>query len=39
MGNYIAFEEPPSEMYGKPMSITDPLVGDYFELLTDMPDE
>jgi len=26
-------------MYGKLMSITDPLVGDYFELLTDVTDE
>jgi len=37
-GNYVALEEPPHEMYGKLMSITDPLVGDYFELLTDVPD-
>jgi tyrosyl-tRNA synthetase len=26
-------------MYGKLMSIPDSLIGDYFELLTDMPDE
>ena len=38
-GNYVALDEPPHEMYGKLMSITDPLVGDYFELLTDIPDE
>lgn len=38
-GNYVALDEPPYEMYGKLMSITDPLVGDYFELLTDVPDE
>ena len=38
-GNYVALDEPPDEMYGKLMSITDPLVGDYFELLTDVPDE
>ena len=38
-GNYVALDEPPQEMYGKLMSITDPLVGDYFELLTDVPDE
>jgi tyrosyl-tRNA synthetase len=38
-GNYVALDEPPREMYGKLMSITDPLVGDYFELLTDVPDE
>jgi tyrosyl-tRNA synthetase len=38
-GNYVALEESPQEMYGKLMSITDPLVGDYFELLTDFADE
>ena len=38
-GNYVALEEPPREMYGKLMSITDQLVGDYFELLTDVTDE
>ncbi len=38
-GNYIALDEPPHEVYGKLMSITDQLVGDYFELLTDVPDE
>jgi tyrosyl-tRNA synthetase len=38
-GNYVALEESPGEMFGKLMSITDPLVGDYFELLTDVPDE
>ena len=38
-GNYVALEDPPHEMYGKLMSITDPLVGDYFELLTDVPDD
>ena len=38
-GNYVALNEPPREMYGKLMSITDPLVGDYFELLTDVPDD
>jgi tyrosyl-tRNA synthetase len=38
-GNYVALEESPPEMYGKLMSITDPLVGDYFELLTDIGGE
>ncbi len=38
-GNYVALDESPHEMYGKLMSITDPLVGDYFALLTDVPDE
>lgn len=38
-GNYIAFEDPPQEMYGKIMSIPDSIMMDYFELLTDLPDE
>ncbi len=39
VGNYIALEEPPSEMFGKVMSIPDHLIVDYFEFLTDIPDE
>lgn len=39
LGNFIAINEPPNEMYGKLMSIPDSLIGDYFELLTDVPDE
>ena len=38
LGNYIAIDEPPHEMYGKLMSIPDTLIADYFELLTDAPD-
>ena len=38
-GNYIGVEDPPSDMYGKVMSITDELILTYFELLTDVPDE
>jgi len=38
-GNYVALDEPPGEMFGKLMSITDLLVGDYLELLTDVPDD
>jgi len=38
-GNYIAFEDPPNEMYGKVMSIADNVMMEYFELLTDVPDE
>jgi len=38
LGNYIAIDEPPSEMYGKVMSIPDELMMDYLELLTDVPD-
>jgi tyrosyl-tRNA synthetase len=39
LGNYIGIAEPPEEIYGKVMSITDSLILDYFELLTDVPDE
>jgi len=39
LGNYIAIDEPPNDMYGKVMSIPDDLMMDYFELLTDVPDE
>jgi len=38
LGNYIAIDEPPNDMYGKVMSIPDELMMDYFELLTDVPD-
>jgi tyrosyl-tRNA synthetase len=39
LGNYIPIDDPPHEMYGKLMSIPDSLVMDYFDLLTDVPDE
>ena len=39
LGNYIGVAEPPEEIYGKVMSIPDSLTLDYFELLTDVPDE
>src|SRR5258708_1887176 len=35
-GNYIAFNDPPNEMFGKVMSIPDALMPKYFELLTDL---
>ncbi len=35
LGNYIGIEEPPKEIYGKVMSISDELMWRYFELLTD----
>lgn len=38
LGNYIGVAEPPNEIYGKVMSITDSLIMDYFELVTDVPD-
>jgi tyrosyl-tRNA synthetase len=39
LGNYIAIDEPPNEIYGKVMSIPDELMMDYLELLTDVDDE
>jgi tyrosyl-tRNA synthetase len=36
LGNYIGIEEPPDEMFGKVMSISDELMWKYYELLTDM---
>ncbi|MFC2072411.1 tyrosine--tRNA ligase [Chloroflexota bacterium] len=39
LGNYIGVAEPPDEIYGKVMSIPDSLIMDYFELVTDVPDE
>jgi len=37
--NYIGVDEPPQQMFGKVMSVPDPLILQYFELLTDVPDE
>lgn len=34
VGNYIALEDPPGEMFGKLMSISDALMYRYYELLT-----
>ena len=39
LGNYIGIDESSSEMFGKVMSIPDSLMLDYFELLTDLPEE
>ena len=36
LGNSIGIHEPPSEMYGKLMSITDDLMWKYWSLLTDL---
>ncbi|PYV13325.1 MAG: tyrosine--tRNA ligase [Acidobacteria bacterium] len=37
LGNYIGITEPPEDIYGKAMSISDPLMFRYWELLTDTP--
>jgi tyrosyl-tRNA synthetase len=39
LGNAIGITEPPSEMFGKAMSIPDALMPDYFEYATDVPME
>ncbi|MBE0430827.1 MAG: tyrosine--tRNA ligase [Dehalococcoidia bacterium] len=39
LGNDIGIAEPPREMYGKVMSIPDPLIIDYFDWVTDVPEE
>ncbi|MFQ6069623.1 MAG: tyrosine--tRNA ligase [Candidatus Aminicenantales bacterium] len=35
LGNYVGITEPPSDIFGKVMSISDELMFRYFELLTD----
>jgi tyrosyl-tRNA synthetase len=37
VGNYIGLTDPPGEMFGKVMSIPDPLMHDYYSLLLDRP--
>jgi tyrosyl-tRNA synthetase len=39
LGNYIGVDEPPNEIYGKVMSLADNMIIQYFDLLTDVPDE
>jgi tyrosyl-tRNA synthetase len=36
LGNYIGITEPPRDMFGKVMSISDDLMWRYYELLTDL---
>jgi len=36
LGNYVAVEDPPEEMFGKLMSVSDVLMWKYYTLLTDM---
>ncbi len=37
LGNYVGINEPPEEIFGKLMSISDDLMYRYYELLTDVP--
>ncbi len=39
LGNYVGISEPPNEMFGKLMSISDELMWSYWALLTDLPPE
>jgi len=36
LGNYIGINEPPNEMFGKIMSVSDDLMWRYYELLSDL---
>jgi tyrosyl-tRNA synthetase len=38
LGNYVGITEPPAEMYGKLMSVSDALMFRYFELVTRVPE-
>lgn len=37
LGNYIGITDAPEEMFGKTMSIPDPLMSQWFELATELP--
>jgi tyrosyl-tRNA synthetase len=39
LGNYIALEDSPNDMYGRVMSLPDHRIAEYFEYLTDIPDD
>ena len=39
LDNYIGVEDHPNDMYGKVMSVPDNVMVEYFEYLTDVPDE
>jgi len=39
LGNYIAFRDPPGEMFGKIMSIPDAIMWDYYRLLLDTSED
>ena len=38
LGNYIGINEPPADIYGKAMSVSDAMMWRYFELLTRVPE-
>ncbi len=37
LGNYVGVSEPPEEIYGKTLSIPDPALSEWYELLLDRP--
>ncbi len=37
LGNYVGINEPPQEMFGKLMSVSDDLMWRYYDLVTDLP--
>ena len=39
LGNYIGVDEPPNEIYGKVMSLSDEMIVPYFRNLTDVSDK
>ncbi len=39
IGNYVSISDTPNDMFGKTMSIPDELIGNWFELCTDVPME
>jgi tyrosyl-tRNA synthetase len=39
LGNYVGVTDPPPEMFGKLMSVSDELMWKYYSLLTDLPPE
>jgi tyrosyl-tRNA synthetase len=39
LGNYVGITEPPADMYGKLMSVSDALMFRYFELVTRLPED
>ncbi|MCE5200013.1 MAG: tyrosine--tRNA ligase [Armatimonadota bacterium] len=39
LGNYVGITEPPKDMFGKIMSLSDEMMPTYFELCTDVPME
>jgi tyrosyl-tRNA synthetase len=39
VGNYVGLDDPPSDVYGKIMSIPDSLLPNYYKLLTGVPEE